>query len=385
MDRTAASFHRKPKNEVAKLDPQVASLETSPDYRLSRYAQFTEAVLERLGAANAPTGRSYVDAKRASGSKPSTLRNIACFLQNLDELSHGRDWKTLTATDLAASLARYARAHQPPSVHQFSVNARAFYRWLNNGVLPPDIKRALSVRRPKRKPKAVITPEQFEGLLKAAWGQNLAQRGWMRQALLWVLWDTGFRISEALALRVGDVTISPDSAAYLELPPDAPHLKTGPRRIFAIECAPALRAWLAHHPRANDPRAPLFPSDRVPNRALQPPTVNKLLATQSKKSGLPRAITCHQFRHTRATRAAKAGWNEHQLNTYFGWAPGSRESATYVHMTAADVEEKLRAEFGIRPPTSAPAAAQPAPAQSQAELVAETLALTLAALSKQAR
>lgn len=302
-----------------------------------------------MGGANAATGRSYVEAKRAAGIRPSTIRNIACFLQNLDELSHGSDWKNLTAKDVAVMFQRYARSHEPPTAYQFGVNAKAFFAWLHDGELGADFKRALTTRRPKRAPKQLITPEQFEAILRAAYGANLGNRGWMRQALLWILWDTGFRISEALALRVGSVTISPDnSAVHLELPADAPHLKTGPRRIFAVECAPAIRAWLAHHPHKSDANAPLFPSDRRWAESVQPTSVNKILRECSNEVGLAKAITCHQFRHTRATRAAKAGWNEHQLNTYFGWTPGSRESATYVHMSAADVEEKLRTEFGVR-------------------------------------
>jgi integrase len=204
----------------------------------------------------------------------------------------------------------------------------------------------------------------------------------MRQALLWVLWDSGFRISEALSLRVGSVTLDGQDGAHLELPRGAPHLKTGPRTIYVSESVPALRVWLEHHPVRDDPTAPLFPSNHEPAAALEPTTVNKILADYSKGAKLERIITCHLFRHTRATRAAKAGWNEPKLNAYFGWAPGSRESATYVHLAAVDVEAEIRAAARIDPvgamiredPTKAlQTAVAAAVAQAVPTAVAETI------------
>lgn len=53
--------------------------------------------------------------------------------------------------------------------------------------------------------------------------------------------------------------------------------------------------------------------------------IAKLVAHEAGVPG-----TVHGLRKAGARRAAEAGATEAQLNALFGWAPGSRESATYT-------------------------------------------------------
>jgi integrase len=75
------------------------------------------------------------------------------------------------------------------------------------------------------------------------------------------LWDSGFRISELLALRIESFRLDADGkGARLVLPHDAPDLKTGPRTIYVIECVDPIRAWLSLHSQRDNPKAVLFPA-----------------------------------------------------------------------------------------------------------------------------
>lgn len=330
-------------------------MEISHDYRTRRASAFIDSVLERLSGPNQILARAYFDHQTAKGNRLSSLVNTGSYLLHLDELNGGRSFAELTPADLTSTLVKYGEKHRPSSAHRFGVYLKALYAWINKGELPKAYKAVLKRKRPKVVKKRPLSEDDFRALLHHAWGKNLGGRGWMRQALLWVLWDSGMRISEVIALRVGSVTFLPDGAATLEIPSGAPHLKTGPRTIDVAECVPALKLWLQAHPgRGNtDARwahgAPLFPSNHRDGSAIEPTTVNRLLGTWSRNAGFNRVVTCHVFRHTRATRAAKAGWSNWQMEPYFGWVAGSKESSTYVHMVAADVAHKVREAARVDP------------------------------------
>ncbi|MEA3200924.1 MAG: hypothetical protein QOE90_2352 [Thermoplasmata archaeon] len=364
------------------ISDQGVRKEPRKDYRTRRAAAFVEKVLERLPSPNREIAGAYFEKQRAKGNTLSSLVNVGSYLLQLDAINPGRSFRELTPSDLTRTLTIYGATHSPASTFRFAVYLKALYTWVHDADLPRAYREALRVKKPKSPRKRPLTEDEFRALLGQAWGSNLTKRGWMRQALLWVLWDSGFRISEALALRVGSVIFDDQEGAHLEMPRDAPHLKTGPRTIYVSESVPALRVWLQHHPARGDPSAPLFPSNHEPDAPLEPTTVNKILRDYSKAGKLDRIVTCHIFRHTRATRAAKAGWNEPKLNAYFGWAPGSRESSTYVHLAAVDVEAEIRAAARIDPvgamiredPTKAlQTAVAAAVAQAVPTAVAETI------------
>lgn len=330
-------------------------MEVRHDYRTRTQAAFIAHVLERLSPANSATAKAYFDHQTAKGNVLSSLVNTGSYLLHLDSINNGARFKSLRPDDLTRTIVEYGRTRRPTSTHRFTVYLKALYKWLHGGELPAKYRHVLTHKRPKTLPKRVLSEDDFRTLLLHAWGKNRGGWGWMRQALLWVLWDSGFRISEALSLRVGSVTLLEDGAARIEIPTDAPHLKTGPRTIDVAECVPALKLWLERHPARDnrDPTwtrgAPLFPSSHEPDAAIEPTTVNRVLGGWCRKAGFSRIVTVHVFRHTRATRAAKAGWSSWEMEPYFGWVGGSKESATYVHMVSADVAHKVRAAANVDP------------------------------------
>jgi hypothetical protein len=55
----------------------------------------------------------------------------------------------------------------------------------------------------------------------------------------------------------------------------------------------------------------------------------------------------HDFRHTRATEAARDNWNEEKMRCYFGWKPGSRMPSLYTHLALGDLREQVRRDAGL--------------------------------------
>jgi hypothetical protein len=68
-----------------------------------------------------------------------------------------------------------------------------------------------------------ITRDEFDALLHGANDPDADPREvYRRLAVLWTLWDRGFRISEMLSLRIRDVAFDGEGGALLSLPSDAP-------------------------------------------------------------------------------------------------------------------------------------------------------------------
>lgn len=186
--------------------------------------------------------------------------------------------------------------------------------------------------------------------------------------------DTGTRVSEALSLRVESVAFASAGEARLTMPPagDTIHdLKTGPRQVTVIQCVGALRTWVAMHPRKLDPSAPLFCVLKGATRGgeLSPNRVRQML-DDVVKGKVARRVHPHLFRHTRATRAAEAGWNEFQMRAYFGWSWESATPSRYVHKASLRLEERVRADARVDP---VGALMRDDPHKALAETIAATL------------
>jgi integrase len=113
--------------------------------------------------------------------------------------------------------------------------------------------------------------------------------------------------------------------------------------VYVIDSVPALRIWLAIHPHRGDPNAFVWPSRNDPYEPVEPASVNRLLTRLCKRAKVAERKP-HDYRHTRATRAARANWNESKMRHYFGWAEDSDMPAWYIHLANADLEAQVRAD-----------------------------------------
>ena len=227
--------------------------------------------------------------------------------------------------------------------------------------LPFPFLEALRVREGKRKPKGVLIEEpDFRALLEGV--AHLENRQWSQHAavevtaLLWLLMDVGFRITEALSLHVGDYKQEDRHGGELTLPELEEGLKTGPRPVYTSMASGALHAWLSLHPAAKEPSAPLFPglgcSDGLEPLAYS--VVNTMLLKLGEASGvnarrgdLKRRVCAHDFRHTAATRDGRAGMDPFTMCQKYGWAPGSKIMWHYVHMNKHDLRRRARQDAGV--------------------------------------
>jgi len=178
------------------------------------------------------------------------------------------------------------------------------------------------------------------------------------QALIVTLLDGGLREGEAMSLKVKSVDFEKKLGAFWILPKKRGKsngsLKTGSRRVqsFLIPSTTAImKEYLNnYHKFRNNPDAPLFYSEK-PGSLGNPLTAKGLyllIVNVCKLAGIKDHIHPHILRHNSATRCVKAGFNENELRTRFGWSRSSTMPSRYVHLADEDLTEKIYKLKGLK-------------------------------------
>lgn len=330
--------------------------------------------LERTATANLaelpPLWREPAEAQHfdrvQAGRRRSSWANWSWSILAAARDLQGRDPRGLTVLDLKRLVHKWLTEPSPACggkpLKRSTVSTRCnhlapFLASLQpNGVLPPEVAKALRVSKGDSKIKGrVVSDAEFASLLDVAAKENASSHPRqiaLKLALLWSLKDAGGRISELLGVNVGDVSLQPPTAT-LHLRTDAPLLKTGARDINLLEACGPLRVWLDMHPAQHNPAAPLFCNlrDRSGLRRMSDNTVDELLKRWALAAGWQERdghlLSSKDFRHTKATAIAKAGWDPELKKLHMGWSRRSNMAAEYTHLDGADIRDRLMRDYGI--------------------------------------
>jgi integrase len=163
-------------------------------------------------------------------------------------------------------------------------------------------------------------------------------------ALLLALYRTGVRVSELCALRRRDVDLNGHTAFVYRA-------KGGKSRTvhFDAETAAALdRYWRARLDEGRGVGAlPAFSGRDKPGQAgaaINPRTVELIVAEACRAAGVESEITPHSFRHGLATELVRRRVRESTVQTILGHASPAT-TRIYVHKTALEVQEEYHAAF----------------------------------------
>lgn len=141
-------------------------------------------------------------------------------------------------------------------------------------------------------PAEILTPAEVLGLIRAC-PDTLA--GTRDRALITVLYRSGLRVGEALALQPKDVDLAISSIAVL-------HGKGDRRRTVGIDpaAAPMIDRWVAERSEAlaPPPGVPLFCSQKC--RSMSRSMVREMLLRGARRAGIAKRVHPHGLRHTMA-------------------------------------------------------------------------------------
>ncbi len=234
------------------------------------------------------------------------------------------------------------------TIQTYARSARAFFHWLVRSETiernPFDRVTFPKVGKPLIR---TIEPEEFERLLVACTPPGevgpLADRAAARnRAILWLLYDTGIRLSELCGLRIGDFDRKHGLITVLG--------KGSKERRIALgqNCLRNLLYYLDRH-RPNEEELAEWGS-AVEERLFlfetrTPITINGitlLFARIRKRAGITnKRISPHIFRHTFAIRYLKLGNDPFSLQELLGHEDLSTVRF-YMHMNDDDIQEQKR-------------------------------------------
>ncbi len=256
------------------------------------------------------------------------LRVILRWLQEHGIKPEDIDEKTIKRILLYLKLERGLK----PSSIQFYVKIlRRLLRILGKEELVPKV----PYPREKIPPYQLPPPETIEKIIAEAPNLRL-------QTILALLYETGMRISELLALKGKHVEETPQG--YYKLIIEEP--KNGEFRIvYVIRYAGLLRQYLiVAKPK---PEGYLFPSPTYPDRPIHPRNVEKALKSLGEKYGIK--LYPHLLRHLRATLYVKEGLHERIIMKLLGHKT-EKMIRRYVNLVHRDIEEAVLKHYGIQPP-----------------------------------
>lgn len=216
---------------------------------------------------------------------------------------------------------------------------KRFFTWLakeGRVDISPDIVTEIGTPRYDMKTKAdgdILTADEITAIISEAKTARY-------KALIGVLYEGGFRISEVASLQWKDVTFTEWGA---KIRTDG---KTGKlRNIPIISYCSYLAAWRAAYP--GDPTGDNFVFLTTGGKPLQYRGVSKAISNFVKAAGITKHVTLHSFRHSRITHALRGGMQETLAKKCFWGNQSTQMIECYSHLVDEDVDNAFAELAGV--------------------------------------
>lgn len=305
--------------------------------------------IETAIASIAPERRKTVEAflvyLKAKGLGICRIEGYAHAIRTLEMLNKG--YMEMTKQDLMTWSFHLDAAYKPATTVVYRVSIKSFFRWLyiddEDSKEYPPIVRWMKIKKLKKDyGKHVMTRQDILALMKCT---SLPRD----RAIIHVLYESGCRAGEFLNMKVGEVVFDQYGVVIRV------NGKTGERRVRLVESIPDLTLWMNMHPHRDNPNAALWVSVLKPFNLIERVTLNAVISKIADRAGLPKGISAHSFRHSRATHLA-SDLTEAQMKVCFGWTGDSTMPGRYVHLSGRDVDSTLLRLSGIEVTASEKAA-----------------------------
>jgi site-specific recombinase XerD len=239
------------------------------------------------------------------------------------------------------------RKNGPRTRNQRLAAIRSFLRYV--GRQAPDamliVQQALAIPRKQYERRLLdfLSREEIEAILQSPPSDRWSGR--RDRAMFLAMYNTGSRVSEIVAARVGDVAWGRPTAIRL-------HGKGRKERVIPLwrKTATVLRDWVRDNKLG--PASPLFPN--ADGDAMTRSGVEKRLARATHKAVAQcptlreKAVSPHVLRHTTAMHLLQAGVD---LTVIALWLGHEDPTTTHAYMTA-DLNMKARALLQIQEPSA---------------------------------
>jgi site-specific recombinase XerD len=290
--------------------------------------------------ANKNSIKSYYSYMQAKGLEIRTIeKNLYSMERFLKVMNPKVEFKKAKKDDIEAALVKLQmEKYSPETKRMVRTSVKAFYKHLlgEDYYYPRQVAWVKTGGNSSKKmlPEDLLSENEIIKMIESTDSPR-------NKAVLAVLYDTGIRAGELLSLRKKDIDLSTEPAHVTV------NGKTGMRKIPIWFSAPYLARYLetVKGKRPDDQVWKAIGSWSNTNRDIDVGALAKLLKVAAKKAGIDKNIYPHLFRHSRASYYANK-LTEQQLKAFFGWAGGSKQAATYVHLSGRDIDNAILKVYG---------------------------------------
>lgn len=278
------------------------------------------------------------------GASPHTLRNYGLDLRSFLAYfpGNGADLAGITALDFRAYLSGLHSRQSRASIARRLAAIRSFYRFLHRrGWIPHEELLLVPIPKAEKKLPVSLSLEQVESLLRVP---DSSREGVRNRAILELLYSTGLRVSELVAL---------DLAEYLEACRRDRVLRVvGKGRkerlvVFGGAADGAVQDYLRQRSEfflagergAGEAEPALFLNSRGGRLTVR--SVERIVAACALAAGLPGEVTPHTLRHSFASHLLANGADLRLVQELLGHSSLST-TQKYTHIEMSRLVEEYR-------------------------------------------
>lgn len=275
-----------------------------------------------------PVIQKFLNQMQANQLKKNSIQNYKRLLLALEARKPLTDY---TSEDLAAYFNNDFKGTDS-SYNLMVVMSKKFFK----DIKKPEVTEWIKVKPVIETLKSddILTPSDINAMIEST-DNHYAK------ALIAFLFETGCRISEALALNFKDLQDT-DSGIIVNIP--TTKTAAGFRKVIIPFSSQYLRNLKTFTGAKN--------SDKI--FKLKYTRTSHIIEDAAKKAGIEKSVTPHKFRHAQATDLVKRGYNEAIIRKKLGWAPKSGMIERYQHLNDDDVINATLENTGKLPQTAAP-------------------------------
>jgi len=267
----------------------------------------------------------YVNTLKANGLSNSVVKNARVALEQLNE------YKTLdecTADEITAFIVGMQDRFKISTIQVKKINIKQYFNAQGCPELVDHIKVKKSIH--ELDSSELLSIDDVNKLIEVTTSPKY-------KALWAVLWETGARISEVLAIdKTKDLIEHPHGYEVKIFGSKTAHTGNGYRRMMLIESAPFIRNYLLESTSTDSRLFPIVYESSI-----------YAIKKAGQAIGRP-GIYPHLFRHSKATELVREGIQESLIRKQLGWTGDSEMISKYIHLNDSDLIENQLQRAGIK-------------------------------------
>lgn len=171
----------------------------------------------------------------------------------------------------------------------------------------------------------------------------------IEKGLMAVAFEGGKRPNEYLSCKVKDVKKTSEGFEITITPSKAGHKENDRATLYIYNFKTYFAEFWNAHPFKDKPESPLFfrEDDGHLGEPLGSQGARKIISKLATQTGLKKKISPYSFRRGGYTWKLKSGMNDETASKDMGWRNGSKQKASYLHITKEDVVNERKRLAGI--------------------------------------